>query len=302
MNEFIIESPCDGLRLACWSIAPQGEAKAVVQLVHGMCEHKERYAEFMEFLAANGYACVISDLRGHGSSVHKAEDLGYMYKNGWKSMVDDTKAVTDWARKTWPGKPLVLFGHSMGSLVVRSYAKRYDDAIDELFVCGCPSDNPAKGAGKALAGMIGAVRGWRFRPQILQKMSFGAYNKPFEGEGYHSAWVCSNKEILDKYHSDPLCQYVFTANGFYNLLGLMQDCYSAKGWKMAKPDLPIHFISGAEDPCRVDDKALEKARALMEKAGYKSVDLKLYPGMRHEILNETDKQTVWDDILALLPD
>ena len=96
------------------------------------------------------------------------------------------------------------------------------------------------------------------------------------------------------------CTYQFTANGFYALMGLMQDCYSLKGWKVARPDLPVHFISGAEDPCRGSDKAIEDAVEKMRKVGYRQVDLKLYPGMRHEILNETDRQQVWDDVLALL--
>ena len=300
METMTLTSPCDGLALACMYTEPEGEIKGIVQLSHGMCEHKERYAALMEYLTANGFATVINDHRGHGASVLKPEDLGYMYKDGWLSMVRDTKAVTDWARAKWPGKPLTLLGHSMGSMVVRSYAKRYDDAIDTLIVCGCPSDNPAKGAGKALAAIMGTFRGWRHRPNILQSMSFGAYNKDFKDEGYSSAWVCSDKHILEEYHNDPLCQYVFTANGFYNLLGLMQDCYSKRGWKVANPSLPVHFISGALDPCRESDEAIEKARALMQDRGYAHVDLKLYPGMRHELLNETRKMEVWQDVLNTL--
>lgn len=301
MKEFTIQSPCDGLPLACLCCEPEGiEPKGTVQLVHGMCEHKERYIPFMEWLAGNGYFVVINDHRGHGASVKSPEDLGYFYENGWQSMLKDTKAVTDWAKAKWPGKPFTLLGHSMGSMVVRSYAKRYDDAIDVLILSGCPSDNPGKGAGKVIAKMFGIFRGWHYRPVLLQIMSFGAYNKPFRDEGFKNAWVCSDKQVLKEYHNDPLCHYIFTANGFYNLMGLMQDCYGKKGWKMSRPDLPVHFISGAQDSCRISDKALEKARALMEKVGYKSVDLKLYPDMRHEILNESDKQVVWNDVLRML--
>ena len=300
MNELTITSPCDGLALSCLYVEPSGEPRGVVQISHGMCEHKERYVPFMEFLVQNGFACVINDHRGHGASVRKAEDLGYMYKKGWLSMVLDTKAVTDWAKEKWPGKPLTLLGHSMGSMVVRSYLKRFDDSIDALIVSGCPSDNPAKGAGKALAAILGTVCGWHFRPSLLQKMSFGAYNKEFVSEGWPSAWVCSDKTVLEAYHKDPLCQYVFTANGFYNLLALMQDCYGAKGWKTANTSLPVSFLSGAQDPCRVSDEALSKAADCVRAAGYGNVSVKLYPDMRHEILNETDRMTVWSDILALL--
>lgn len=300
MKSLVIESPCDGLGLACLVFEPEGTPKGIVQIAHGMCEHKERYIPFMEYLAAHGYVAVINDHRGHGESVRAQRDLGYMYKHGWLSMVNDLKAVTDWIRRQYPGLKLTLFGHSMGSMAVRSYAKRYDDAIDTLFVCGCPSDNPAKGIGKALAAIIGTFGGWHCRPMLLQAMSFGAYNKPFKNEGYAAAWVCSDKDTLEAYHHDPLCQYVFTANGFYNLLGLMQDCYGARGWKMANPSLPVYFISGAEDPCRVNDEALAKACDLMRKAGYSSVRMRLYKGMRHEILNETGKDLVWRDILERL--
>lgn len=300
MKQMTLPASADGLPLAMLVSVPDAAPRGVVQLVHGMCEHKERYIPFMEFLTAKGYVCVIHDHRGHGASVKSPEDLGYLYDGGWLAMVEDVRVVSDWIREQWPGLDYTLFGHSMGSMVVRSFAKRYDDRLDRLFVCGCPSDNPAKGAGKMLAGMIGRLRGWHYRPKLLQAMSFGSFNKPFEQEGWPAAWVCSDPDTLKAYHADPLCAYQFTANGFYNLMGLMEDCYSAKGWKLSRPEMPVYFISGAEDPCRVSDQALEQAADLMRQAGYKHVDLKLYPGMRHEILNETDRQQVWNDILARL--
>ena len=306
MQEFTLQSSVDALELAVAVLEPAGTAKGIFQISHGMCEHKERYYPFMEWLAAQGYVCVINDHRGHGASVKCQDDLGFMYDGGWSALVEDLKTVGDWARRQYPGLPFTLFGHSMGSLAVRSYAKRYDGTIDRLIVCGSPSDNPAKGAGKALAAAIGFFRGTHYRPMLIQKMSFGAFNKPFEGETsatgrhYHSAWVCSNKEILDAYHKDPLCQFVFTANGFRNLMGMMEDCYSSKGWAMQNSGMPVHFISGAEDPCRTSDKDFWKAVDAMKAVGYGHTDGKLYPGMRHEILNETDRQTVWNDILSML--
>ena len=298
MKAMTLPASADGLSLAMLVSVPEDAPRGIVQLVHGMCEHKERYIPFMEWLTAQGYVCVIHDHRGHGASVRSAEDLGFLYSGGWKALVEDVRVVSDWILGQWPGLDYTLFGHSMGSMVVRSFAKRYDDRLDRLFVCGCPSDNPAKGAGKALAGLFGLLRGWHYRPKLLQQMSFGTFNKPFAQEGWPAAWVCSDPATLEAYHNDPLCAYQFTANGFYGLMGLMQDCYSAKGWKVSRPQLPVHFISGAEDPCRTSDAALEKAVALMRKVGYARTDLKLYPGMRHEILNETDRQQVWNDILA----
>ena len=299
MNSELIISPVDGLKLSLIYSEPSDAPKGIVQIAHGMCEHKERYIPLMEYLCKNGFAVVCNDHRGHGASVKSPEDLGYMGKDGWLAMVDDLRAVTLWAKKKWPGIPLNLFGHSMGSMIVRSFLKRYDSLIDSLIVCGCPSDNPAKDAGILLAKVIGRIKGWHYRPAVLQKMSFGAYNKPFEKEGWPAAWVCSDPDILKAYHSDPLCQFVFTADGFLNLLLLMKDCYSTD-WKTLRSSLPVHFISGSEDPCRVSDKALQSAVQAMKDRGYDNISLKVYPGLRHEIHNETSHMEVWADILSYM--
>ena len=299
MNTSTIVSPADGLQLSLLYSEPADAPKGIVQIAHGMCEHKERYIPLMEFLTANGYATVCNDHRGHGASVKSEKDLGYMGKGGWLSLVEDLKAVTEWARDKWPGIPLTLFGHSMGSMAVRCYAKRYDKLIDSLIVCGCPSDNPAKGAGISLCKLIGSTFRWHYRPKIMLLMSFGTYNKPFKDEGWRAAWVCSDPDILKAYHSDPLCQFVFTADGFLNLLLLMKDCYSKEG-KAANPKIPVRFISGSEDPCMVDEKALGDAVQTMKDWGYEDVSLKIYPGLRHEIHNETSHEEVWNDILSYL--
>lgn len=300
MKSLNLPASADGLTLSLLVSVPEGTPRGVFQLVHGMCEHKERYIPFMKFLTAHGYVCVIHDQRGHGASVKSVQDLGYFYEGGWRAMVEDVRVVCDWAQQEYPGLDYTLFGHSMGSMTVRSFAKRYDSRLDRLIVCGSPADSPAKGFGKALACCYGRVRGWRFRPKLLQWMCFGSFNKGFGQEGGPAAWICSNPEVLAEYYKDPLCTFRFTANGFKGLLGLMQDCYSPEGWQVDRPQMPVHFISGAEDPCRGSDEALQQAAELMRRVGYVHVDVKLYPGMRHEILNETDRQTVWDDILGLL--
>ncbi len=300
MKSLKLKASADDLSLAVLVSEPEGSPEGVFQIVHGMCEHKERYVPFMEYLSAHGYVCVIHDHRGHGESVKTPDDLGFMYKGGWRAMVEDVRVVSDWAKSQYPSLKHILLGHSMGSMVVRSFTKRYDGMIDTLFVCGCPSDNPAKSAGKFLADCFALFAGGHSRPKILQKLSFGSFNAPFAQEGYPVAWVCSDKQTLEEYHSDPLCMFQFTANGFSNLTALMKDCYSHKGWKVINPELPVHFISGAEDPCLVSEKAIGKAVDLMKQVGYKNTDLKLYEGMRHEILNETGKRQVWEDILARL--
>lgn len=299
ISTFTIKSDFDDLTLSGAYCKPEAGASCVLQIAHGMAEHKERYFPFMEYLAARGIASVIHDHRGHGASVKNPDDLGFMYAGGWNAMVEDVKKVQDWAKDRFPGLPVILMGHSMGSMVVRAFTKRYDSAIDGLIVCGCPSNNPAKGAGKVLASLVAAIRGGHFRSKLLDSMSFGSFNKPFEAEG-ELAWLSANRDNVKSYIADPLCGFCFTANGFMNLMGLMQDCYSSKGWTMQNSGMPVHFISGAEDPCRTSDKDFRKAVDAMKAVGYVNTDGRLYPGMRHEILNETDRATVWNDILSML--
>lgn len=303
VQSFSLDASADGLKLAGLVSVPDAKDTAphgIVQLVHGMCEHKERYLPLMQFFSDHGLICVIHDNRGHGASVKRPEDLGYLYEGGWEAMVEDVRVVNDWIHAQYPGLKVILYGHSMGSMVVRSFAKRYDDRIDALLVSGCPVDNPAKGAGKSLAWLFGKQKGWHHRPALLQKMSFGAYNKPFAHEGWAAAWVCSDPETLKAYHADPLCQFVFTANGFYHLMGLMQDCYSHKGWAVRNPSMHIHFMSGEQDPCRGTDTQFRKAVRLLPEVGYHNVTAQVYPQMRHEIHNETGRERVWDDLLNFI--
>lgn len=155
-----IASETDGLEISILLCGPAACApKGIVQIVHGMCEHKERYIPFMEFLAANGFFSIIHDHRGHGESVRSSEDLGYFYEGGWEAMVDDIKAVTERVRKEHPDLPLILLGHSMGSMAVRSFAKRYDNMTSGLIVCGSPSRNHGAGIGKLVARTYAARAG-----------------------------------------------------------------------------------------------------------------------------------------------
>ena len=293
-----VRSSFDELDLSVLICRPEGTPKAVIQLVHGMAEHKERYLPFMEFLCSNGYACIMHDHRGHGSSVKNTEDLGYMYSGGSEAVIEDIKAVNRHAASIFPESAIYLFGHSMGSLAVRCFAKRYDNLIDGLIVCGSPSRNPAAGAGKALTKIISAIKGDRHRPAIVQKMAFDSFNKNFAMEG-QNAWLSTDKTVVEAYNASPLCGYTFTANGFIGLFDLMQDTYSTGGWNVSRPELPVHFIAGSDDPCITSRKDFDDAVSHMKNVGYKAVTSHLYEGFRHEILNETEKQKVWDDILLL---
>ena len=297
IRNFTLKSNTDGLPLSVCEVFPDGTPRALVQFSHGMAEHKERYLPFMEFLADHGYACIINDHRGHGASVRSGSDLGYFYAGGADALVADMHQVSDYFRTEHPGLKLFLFGHSMGSLAVRVYCRKYDKQIDGLVVCGSPGRNPAAGMGLALNRMMTLLRGERYISPLFIQMTTGSFNKGNSKSGSNNAWLSTNQDNVHAYDADPLCGFPFTLNGYKARLELMRDTYDAR--PAGNPALPVHFVSGEKDPCAPDKKGFEDAVRRMRDAGYANVTSKMYPGMRHEILNHTDRQLVFDDLLQL---
>ncbi|MBQ6374883.1 MAG: alpha/beta fold hydrolase [Clostridia bacterium] len=297
VNQFSLNSEVDGLALSVCTVLPEGKPRGLVQFAHGMAEHKMRYLPFMQFLADHGYACIINDHRGHGGSVRSKDDLGYFYAGGACALVEDLHQLTLWFKGQYPGIPLILFGHSMGSLAVRVYRQRYDGDIDALVVCGSPGRNPAAGAGLLLNRLMTLFKGERYISRMFVNMTTGAFSKAHPSPDTPNAWLSTNQDNVQRYDADPLCGFPFTLNGYRALLELMRDAYAAV--PAAHPELPIHFISGAQDPCAPDEKGFEDAVGNLRSAGYTRVSSKLYPGMRHEILNHAEHQLVYDDLLRL---
>ena len=295
VTEFLtLESKQDGLKLSLMVVLPEGEPRAIVQLAHGMCEHKERYAPFMEYLAGRGCACVISDHRGHGASVKSPEDLGYFYRGGARAVVEDLHQVTLWARQKWPGIPLFLFGHSMGSLAVRAYCQEHDADIDSLVVCGSPGENTAAGVGLALVRVLTLLRGDHYRSKLMQKLTTGGFSSKAKSE-LSGSWLSANPDNVAAYAADPLCSFSFTLDGYRALLQLMQGAYGLTP-NRGKPQLPVHFYSGADDTCAPDRAGFDHAMRKMRDAGYANVSGHMFPGLRHEILNERNREEVFERI------
>lgn len=312
-EEFTIKSQHDGLELGVSLRIPEHPV-GILQLVHGMAEHRERYHDFMDYCAKQGLVVLIHDHRGHGASVKTTEDYGYFYQDGARGIVDDVHQLTLYLKERFPGLPLTLFGHSMGSLVVRCYTKKYDADIDRLIVCGSPSKRFGAGAGRAVVQLLKKLKGEHYRSPLVQKLSLSGYNEKSSqlaranGEVVdftkhypsESSWIVSDPEVVTAYDADARDGFVFTLNGFETLFGLMKTAYSKSGWKVAHSELPIFFIAGANDPCIISAKDFQKAVDFMRNRGYRDVKSKLYPGMRHEILNEKDKQIVWEDIIKFI--
>lgn len=293
-----IASEADDLELGVL-LAEPSKPVGIVMMAHGMAEHKERYIPFMEFLCQKGYICIINDHRGHGESVKSKEDLGYFYKGGAAALIEDMHTINTYIRKKYPALPLFLFGHSMGSLAVRAYTKKYDDTIDGLVVSGSPSKNPATGIAKVLCSIIGVFKGKKHRSEFINNLAFSSYGKAFTDTTNTFRWLSTDRTNVENYEADELCGYCFTVNGFSSMFDIMKDMYSKKGWTLKNPSLPVHFVAGEHDPCIVNETEFLKAVDFMRTVGYKEVSYKLYEGMRHEILNDTCKNDVMNDLLHL---
>ena len=296
-DSFFLDSDFDGVRLSVLTVCPENP-RFCLQITHGMAEHKRRYIPFMEYIASLGGACIISDMRGHGET-SDPKDYGYFGENGVEATLSDLHQIGLVLRQKYPGLPMILFGHSMGSLVARSYAAEHDHHLAALILSGEASNNPAVGAGLMLTRLIALFRGDRYRSPLIESMSTGAYDKAFpEGEKFQ--WLSVNEENRQKYIEDPGCGFPFTLNGYDTLFSFMKRTYSPKFYNVWRKDMPILFLSGEEDPVMGDKKAFEDAVRFMRDMGYRNVRSKLYPGMRHEILMESERETVYADVVAFI--
>lgn len=296
-DSFFLESDFDGKRLSVMTVCPE-TPRFCLQITHGMAEHKRRYIPFMEYIASIGGACIISDMRGHGETSAPA-DYGYFGENGVEATLSDLHQIGSVLREKYPGLPMLLLGHSMGSLVARSYAAEHDEMLAALILSGEASNNPAVGAGLFLTRLMALFRGGRHLSPLIEGMSTGAYDKAFPA-GEKFQWLSVNEENRRKYMEDPGCGFPFTLNGYETLFSFMKRTYSPKYYNVRNKNLPILFLSGEEDPVMGGKKAFDDAVRFMRDMGYRDVRSKLYPGMRHEILMENDRETVCTDIAAFI--
>lgn len=283
----------------CW--VPESGAKAVFQIVHGMAEHGERYEDFAAYLCQKGFAVLVDDHAGHGKSVKSDDDLGYFGdEGGWDAFVEDEKALTELAKKEFPDIPIIFFGHSMGSFIAREYVRRYgsDEAVKGAIICGTSGKNPAAAIAIGMAGMIAKLKGSRHRSEFINKIAFGPYNNKIKNPKTPFDWLTTDEAIVDKYIADKYCGFLFTAAGYKDLFTIL-NTVSGKDWYAGVPkDLPLLVVAGEEDPVGSYGKGVKEVYNNLKAEGCADVTLKLYPAMRHEILNEKERATVYEDIAA----
>lgn len=278
------------------------EAAGVVQIAHGVAEYGARYAPFAQYLCERGFAVVANDHLGHGQSVIEGCPMVYLgEKDGWWNVVDDMEELRRRTAKVFPGKPYFLFGHSMGSFLSRTHLIRYPGRVDGCVLCGTGHQSAALIAGgKLIANREIRRLGRKAYSVRADDLAFGAYNRHFAPARTRFDWVSANEANVDAYIADPLCGGDTTLGLFRDMLEGLEYITKQSNINKMDKDLPVFFIAGDQDPVGDMGRGVRKAYDCFCRAGLQDVSIKLYHGLRHEILNESSRQYVYRDVLDWL--
>lgn len=300
---FVLRSGYDGVDISVMMTSPASDTGhgtsatpvAVLQIAHGMRGFKERFLPMMEFMSENGVVCVANDHRGHGASIKDHKDRGDLYSGGHVAMIEDMRMLTEWAHAKYPKLPVFLLGHSMGSLAARTYMKTYDNLVQGVILCGSPGKHPALEMARLFTGML-SFADQEMRLPYIQSIASDIYNRKFRNEGDY-AWLTSDKDARKRFADSETGAFSYTAGALDEMLKLMHVTYSKDDWQVKNPGVHIYFISGEDDPVMRGETNFHKSAIMLASLGYTDVTSAIYSGMRHEVLNETDKESVWKDIL-----
>lgn len=277
-----------------------GSIKGVVQISHGMAEYSNRYARFALELCKHGYAVFISDHIGHGFSVTDNSMLGFFgEENGEETFVEDLKTLTDTIKAEYPNLPFFMLGHGMGSLIARKYTAKYGYLLDGVVYSGTSGNVPALNIGLSLANTLIKQNGPMHRSELLDTMAFGAYNRKTE-KRTECDWVSRDEDEVDKFIADELCGYKYTVSGMKALFTTLKQISSHRWYNTVPLNIPILLVAGTKDPVGDYSKGVNEVYKTLKKTGHTNVSMKLYENARHEILNETNREEVYADIITWL--
>jgi alpha-beta hydrolase superfamily lysophospholipase len=267
-----------------------------------MCEFIDRYDEFARFLCENGFVVVGEDHLGHGESVISSEYHGFFGKNGNAWIISDIHTLRQITHEKYPELRYMMLGHSMGSFLVRQYITEddasYADGLSGVVIMGTGwTPNAVIGSGMMLARLLGLDKIGK-RAKSIEFASFGSYLKKIPDAKTGAEWLTKDNDILDKYIGNPMNSFHFTPNAFYHMFSGMMKAHDIKRMKKLPAGLPLLFTSGAEDPVGGWGEGVRKAFMVYMENTECKVDLRLYDDDRHEILNETDREDVFRDLLV----
>ena len=299
-EEFYYDSRDGVSKLHAVRYVPDGdeEIRCVVQIVHGMAEYVERYEEFAEYLTARGYVVTGEDHMGHGKSVGKDGKFGYFCEQDSATvLVRDVHRLKKATQALYPNVPYVVLGHSMGSFIARNYMFRYGTGINAAVIMGTGMP-PRKvlTLSKAVAETQRVFLGPKHVSELINKLAFGKYNSEIDNPQTPADWLSRDRERVDKYIADPLCGFTFTANGFSTLFELILRLHRQENLERIPKDMPVLLISGTADPVGDYGKGVRRSYDSLRAVGMTDIQLKLYEGGRHELLNETNRGEVAQDV------
>lgn len=281
---------------------PDAEPRAIVQIIHGIAEYIDRYDEFMSFLADNGIIAVGTDHLGHGKSIESEEQTGFFaYDNGWDYAVRDEEVLRLAMHENYPELPIIVFGHSMGSFMARTLLIRYPDAFNAAIISGTGNQGAALvNGGLFMGNLVTGLKGAHHYSKFLNNLAFGSYNKIYDNPKTEYDWLSRDEANVQKYIDDPLCGFIPSCSLFRDMMTGVKFITNKKNLTAMNKDMPVYFMSGDMDPVGECGKGVQKAYNNFLEAGMKDVSIKLYPGGRHEMLNEINKDEVYTDILTWL--
>lgn len=284
----------------CW--APDtGVPVAVLQISHGMVEYVDRYDAFARYMAEQGFLVVGHDHLGHGGSVTSQDSWGYFTEgDGSHILVEDLHTLRTLVQQEYPGLPYLMLGHSMGSFILRRYLMEHGDGLTAAVISGT-GYKPELLADVFLAvcRVIAALRGWGCHSRLAKELFFsGAFHKfDMDGSRPEDSWLTNDAEIVRRYYAEPRCTFPFTVSGFYTITRLVKADQNPANIGKTPKELPLLFVSGDQDPVGDFGAGVRKVCELYRKAGQQKVKMLLYPGARHEVLNEVKRNEFWKDIL-----
>jgi len=277
------------------------EPKGVVQILHGMAEHGGRYADFASFLNRNGFIVYANDHRGHGKTAEDPDEIGIIGEDGFELIISDAVTLLKVIKNNHPGLPVFILGHSFGSFLAQSFISRYGSEIKGVILSGsAKQDGPETAFGMVVASIQRFIFGENKKSFLIDKLGFGSYNKRILNAKSKFSWLSCDYNEVEKYENDPLCGNVFSIGFYYYFFNALKGLYDYSKSTGIPKALPVFIISGGEDPVGKYGKKVLDLYDFYMKLGLENVQIKLYPGKRHEILNETGRQEVYDDILSWL--
>ena len=280
---------------------PEGRPRAVVQIVHGVAEHVGRYDQAARFLASHGFLVCGGDHLGHGRTVSDGQYGYFAPKGGWDLVVRDVRRLRELEGEQYPGLPYFLLGHSMGSFLTRTYLIRWPGTVDGAILSGTGQEPaPLVAFGRAASGALCALRGPSYVSALIYQLSLGAYNRKFRPNRTTGDWLSRDPVMVDEGLRDPLCSFRPTVSMFRDMMTGLQFIGQERNVKKMDPSTPVYFFSGEQDPVGSMGKGVKKVAGLFRRAGCRDVTVKLYPGGRHEMLHETNRQEVLADLLSWL--